>query len=183
MKLGVLDGLYTCKLDQLDICEVFLKEFLRKTTIFRSHFWRKSSKKVGIYYIKICILKNLTKGNRLVLVLDLYQAKHMFSADASWLWKVVCLNVYIQGTIWNANAHCAYFVIVKFCSMHFVLCSVAAWNIEVVGTNPRTSKKFLKFLISSSFHKNFIRNMFLVLKLMHLTHNSKLLAKKCVLDQ
>ena len=172
-----------CNLDQLDICEVFLKEFLRKTTNFRSHFWRKSSKKVGIYYIKIFFLKNVTKGNRLVLVLDLYQAKHMFSADANSLWKVVCLNVYVQGTILMANAHCAYFVIVKFCSMHFVLCRVAAWIIEVVGTNPRTSKNFLKNFISSSFQKNFIRNMFLGLKLMHFTHNSKLLAKKCILDQ
>ena len=128
----------------MNICEVFFREFLQKTTILRSHFWRKSSKKVGIYYIKICILKNLTKGNRLVLVLDLYQAKHMYSADANSLWKVVCLNVYVQGTIWTANDHCAYFVLVKFCTMHFVLCSVAAWNIEVVGTNPRTSKKFWK---------------------------------------
>ena len=128
----------------MNICEVFFREFLQKTMIFRSHFWRKSSNKVGTYYIRICILKNLTKGNRLVLVLDLYQAKHMFSADANSLWKVVCLNVYVQGTIWTANAHCAYFVIVKFCSMHFVLCSVAAWIIEVVGTNPRTSKNFKK---------------------------------------
>ena len=58
--------------------------------------------------------QNVTKGNQLVLILDLYQAKHMFSADANSLWKVVCLNVYVQGTIWTANAHCAYFVIVKF---------------------------------------------------------------------
>ena len=133
-----------CNLDQFNICEVFLKGFLQKTMIFRSHFWRKSSKKVGRYYIKICFLKNFTKGNRLVPVLDLYQAKHMLSADADSLWKVACLNVYVQGTIWIANAHCAYFVIVKFCSTHFMLCSVAAWNIEVVSTNPRTSKKFFK---------------------------------------
>ena len=128
----------------MNICEVFFREFLQKTMTFRSHFWRKSSKKVGIYYIKICILKNLTKGNRLVLVLDLYQAKHMFSADANSLWKVVCLNVYVQGTIWTTNAHCAYFVIVRICSTHFVICNQVAWNIGVVGTNPRTSKNFFQ---------------------------------------
>ena len=172
-----------CNLDQLGICEVFFKQFHQKTTCFYWHFCRKNQIFLGIYYIRKWFLKKFTKGNRLVLVLDLYQAKHMFSADANSLWKVVCLNVYVQGTILMANAHCAYFVIVKFCSTHFVLYCVAAWNTGVMGTNPRTSKNFLKNFISSSFHKNFIRNMFLVLKLMHLTHNSKLLAQKCVLDQ
>ena len=73
-------------------------------------------------------MKKFTKGNRLVLVLDLYQAKHLFSADANSLSKVVCLNVYVQGTILIANAHCAYFAIVKFFSMHFVVCTQVAWK-------------------------------------------------------
>ena len=172
-----------CNLDQLDICEVFLKEFLQKTTIFRSHFWKKSSKKVGTFYIKICFLKNVTKGNRLVLVFDLYQAKHMFSADANSLWKVVCLNVYVQGTILIANAHCAYFAIVKFFSMHFVVCTQVAWKNggceDESWWNPQ--KKFFFCFFFYYFLMQFI--MFLTYFKAILTEKRHLLAKKCFLDQ
>ena len=75
-------------------------------------------------------MKKVTKENRLVLIWDLHHWKPLFSADAAIYSKVVCLNVFVQGTILIANAHCAYFTIVKVCSMHFVVCSLVAWNIE-----------------------------------------------------
>ena len=112
----------------MDIFEVFYKEFFQKTTIFRSHFWRKNQKILGIYYIRKWFLKKVTKENRLVLILHLYDRKPLFSADAEWYSKVVCLNVYVQGTILIANANCAYFAIIKVCCMQFVVCSLVAWN-------------------------------------------------------
>ena len=112
----------------MDIFEVFYKEFFQKTTIFRSHIWRKNQKILGIYYIRKWFLKKVTKENWLVLVLHLYNRKPLFSADAERYSKVVCLNVYVQGTIWIANANCAYFAIIKVCCMQFVVCSLVAWN-------------------------------------------------------
>ena len=73
-------------------------------------------------------MKKVTKENRLVLILHLYDRKPLFSADAERYSKVVCLNVYVQGTIWIANANCEYFAITKVCCMQFVVCSRVAWN-------------------------------------------------------
>ena len=77
-------------------------------------------------YIRKWFLKKVTKENRLVLILHLYYQKLLFSADAERYSKVVCLNVYVQGTIWIANANCEYFAITKVCCMQFLVCSLVS---------------------------------------------------------